>query len=167
MNNTSDPGPALSHRSDPPPDEWLLVDAVELLWLLPRGEAVHLSEFTTAEAALPACGQVRHLQQAYPAVYWNRKLRLCLPDAGGCSSALILQSPQGSLALACRRLLRLERTPRFYTLPRCMQGRHHAFEQVAVIDGRIAAKVNTDLLLQQLPEALRRHTHSQQSSLGG
>lgn len=167
MNNTSDPGLTLSHRADQPQEEWLLVDAVELLWLLPRREAVYLSEFTASEAALPACGQVKHYQQSYPALYWNRKLRLCLPADGGCSSALIVRSPQGALALACRRLLRLERTPRFYTLPQCMRGRHHAFEQVAVIDGRVAAKVNTDLLLQQVPDTLHRNTHSQHSSLGG
>ncbi|WP_027330733.1 hypothetical protein [Marinimicrobium agarilyticum] len=167
MNDTSDPGLTLSPRSDQPREEWLLVDAVELLWLLPRREAVHLSELTATEAALPACGQVRLHDQAYAAVYWNRKLRLCLPEEGACRSALIVQSPGGALALACHRLMRLERTPRFYTLPQCMRGRHHAFEQVAVIDGRVAAKVNTELLLRQLPEALRRNIHSQQSSLGG
>lgn len=167
MNDASDISLALSRRSDQPPEDWLLVDAVELLWVLPRREAVHLSEFTACEAALPACGQVQHNHREYPAVYWNRKLRLCLPEEGGCGSALIVQSPQGSFALACRRLMRLEQTPRFYTLPHCMRGRHHAFEQVAVIDGRVAAKVTTDMLLQRLPEALRRNTHPQQSSLGG
>lgn len=167
MNDLTDPDLALSQRSHQPPEEWLLVDAVELLWLVPRREAVHLSEFNATEATLPACGEVKHHYQAYPAVYWNRKLRLCLPENGDCRSALIVRSHQGSLALACRRLMRLERAPRFYTLPPCMRGRHHAFEQVAVIDGRVAAKVNTDLLLQQIPEALRRNTRSQQSSLRG
>ncbi len=167
MNNTSDHALALSRRSDLPADDWLLVDAVELLWLLPRREAVHLSEFTSAKEALPACGQVQHNHHNYPAVYWNRKLRLCLPEDGGCGSALIVQSAQGALALACRRLMRLEQPPRFYTLPPCMRGRHHTFDQVAVIDGRVAAKVNTDMLLQQLPDALRRGTQPQHSSLGG
>lgn len=167
MNNPSDHTLALSRQSDLPADDWLLVDAVELLWLLPRREAVHLSEFTAAEEALPACGQVRHSHQDYPAVYWNRKLRLCLPEDEGCGSALIVQSERGALALACRRLMRLEQPPRFYTLPQCMRGRHHTFDQVAVIDGRVAAKVDTDVLLQQLPDTLRRNIHSQHSSLGG
>lgn len=167
MNEKSDLSLAPSQRSDHSPDDWLLVDAVELLWLLPRREAVHLGEFTYAEEALPACGQVHHNRHSYPAVYWNRKLRLCLPEEGGCRSALIVQSPLGALALACRRLLRLEQAPRFYNLPQCMQGRHHNFEQVAVLNGRVAAKVNTDMLLERLPEALRRDTYSQHSSLGG
>lgn len=152
----SDHSPALTKvepsnsESNENPTAWLLVDAVDLLWLIPHRDALHLSPFTRSNASSTRCGEMNWQQETYPVLAWDKSIRLTNAPSEQCQSALLLQGPGIHFALACRRLLRLD-APVFYKLPQCMQGRRQFFTEVAVLENQAAGKVSAALLAKQLP----------------
>lgn len=137
---------------------WLVVDAVDLLWLIPRRDALHLAPFERRDAPPPGCGQLSWQNERYPVLAWDKTLRLTDTPDEQCQSALLLQGPDVRFALACRRLLRLD-APAIHTLPPCMRGRRQFFTQIAVLGERAAGKVSAAVLAEHLPRELLHHTH--------
>jgi len=132
---------------------WLAVDAIDMLWLIPYSEALHLDTFTPDNTSSLCCGEQSWQQHIYPVLAWDKSIRLTNAPDERCQSALLLQGPGFRFALACRRVLRLE-APVFYRLPQCMQGRRQFFTDIAVLKNRAMCKVNAELLAQQLPEEI-------------
>lgn len=136
---------------------WLVVDAADLLWLIPRREALHLAPFQRRDARPPNCGQLRWQHEDYPVLAWDKAIRLTDSPDEQCQSALLLQGPGVRFALACHRLLRLD-APAFHTLPHCMRGRRQFFTQIAVLQNRAAGKVSAALLAENLPSEVLHRT---------
>lgn len=152
-------------RSSEKDTAWLVVDAVDLLWLIPRREALHLAPFQRGNAPVPGCGQLSWQNENYPVLAWDRGIRLTDTPDEQCQSALLLQGPDVRFALACHRLLRLD-APAFFTLPHCMRGRRQFFNQIAVLQGQAAGKVSAALLAENLPSELLQHTHIKRAEGG-
>lgn len=149
-----------------PADDWLLVEAEELTWLIPRREVLHLGPLTTGPSPEGACGWVHHNECDYPAVYWNRVLHLQTQAPQTCQSGVILQHHTGAIALACQQLRKLTHAPNWQPLPPSMQGRRQPFDTIAVIGRQAAGQLTAERLAAALP-GLQPRTQADHTSRTG